>query len=73
MTGYNRGDEDLSNYWSVSYKKRYFTTIGLGFQTDIKLMALSYAGIGLVIKGNLNPEASYISGGIELTLNGPNL
>lgn len=49
-----------------------FVTAGLPAELDIKLMFRRYFGIGLSVKGNLNPETSYLSVGLELTFNGPN-
>jgi len=72
VTGYNRGDEKPGYFWSAEYKAHYFTTVGLCFEADAKVMARRYFGLGLVVKGNLNPQVSYIGYGIEITLNGPN-
>jgi hypothetical protein len=68
--GYTPG-ELVEGMWWNTYRPDYFVTIGLPVEIDVKLMAGHYAGLGMSVKANLNPEASYALVGLELTIWGP--
>lgn len=70
VTGSKRGSENYSV--ASGYNMDRFTTIGLPLEADVKFMARRYIGIGVAAKANINPQLSYFTIGLELTLNGPN-
>jgi len=68
----NKPGREIPDYWGSDYAQDSFVTVGIPIEADIKCMAKRYFGLGLVLKANLNPAASYGTLGVELTLNGPN-
>ena len=72
LPGHKRGESKPSGSFGTEFTKDYFVTVGIPFEADIKFMYKRYAGLGLVLKANLNPEWSYGTLGVELTINGPN-
>ena len=58
--------------YSPSVHRDPFVTVGLPVELDIKPMCFHYFGLGIAVKGNLNPRRSYVGIGLELSLHGPN-
>ena len=58
--------------YSYNSHRDPFVTVGLPVELDIKPMCFHYFGLGIAVKGNLNPRRSYIGVGLELSLHGPN-
>lgn len=69
------GNETTSSYLGSPYgfsNRQTFVTVGLPVEFDIKPMCFHYFGLGIAVKGNLNPRRSYVGVGLELSLHGPN-